>query len=82
VPKAEIVHYGGVSTKQIPARSIVSLWRSRAYLYHRHHGRLKFSLARRIVKSGMRRKATHARSQDLQTAYLEAAAIWQNTFGS
>ncbi len=82
VPKAEIVHFGGVSTKQIQARSIINLWRSRAYLYHRHHGRLKFSLARRIVNRGMRRKATRARSQDLQAAYLEAAKIWQNTFRS
>lgn len=80
VPKAEIVHYGGVSTKQIPARSIISLWRSRAHLYRRHHGRVKYSLARRLVKAGMQRKAARARSQDLRAAYLEAATIWQNSF--
>jgi GT2 family glycosyltransferase len=79
VPKAEIVHFGGVSTRQIPARSVVNLWRSRAYLYRRHHGRLKFALARRLVKAGMKRKASKASSQDLQTAYREAAAVWQNS---
>jgi GT2 family glycosyltransferase len=79
VPKAEIVHFGGLSTRQIPARSVVNLWRSRAYLYHRHHGRLKFALARRLVKAGMTRKAARAVTQDLQTAYREAAAIWQNS---
>jgi N-acetylglucosaminyl-diphospho-decaprenol L-rhamnosyltransferase len=78
VPKAEIVHFGGVSTKQIKARSIVSLWQSRAYLYRRHHGRIKYSLARRLVRAGMGRKATKARSQELRSAYLEAAAVWQN----
>jgi GT2 family glycosyltransferase len=78
VPKAEVVHFGGVSTRQIKARSIVDLWRSRAYLYRRHHGRIKYSLARRLVRAGMGRKATKARSQELRTAYLEAAAIWQN----
>jgi GT2 family glycosyltransferase len=79
VPQAEVVHFGGVSTRQIPARSIVSLWRSRAYLYHRHHGRLKLALARRLVKAGMHRKASRARNGELRAAYLEAAAIWQNT---
>ncbi|UCG23361.1 MAG: glycosyltransferase [Chloroflexota bacterium] len=79
VPKAEIVHFGGLSTRQIPARSVVNLWRSRAHLYRRHHGRLKFALARRLVKAGMNRKAAKASSQDLQTAYREAAAIWQNS---
>ena len=79
VPKAEIVHFGGVSTRQIPAQSVVNLWRSRAYLYRRHHGRLKFALARRLVNAGMKRKAARAGSQDLRTAYREAAAIWQNS---
>ena len=78
VPKAEIVHFGGVSTRQIPARSVVSLWRSRAFLYRRHHGRLKYAVARRLVKRGMIRMATKARSEDLENAYREAAAIWQN----
>jgi GT2 family glycosyltransferase len=31
VPQAEIIHYGGESTKQIPAQSIINLWRSRAH---------------------------------------------------
>jgi GT2 family glycosyltransferase len=79
VPRAEIVHYGGVSTKQIPAKSIVSLWRSRAYLYRRHHGRIKNALARRLVKAGMVRKASKARSSELEAAYREAATIWQNS---
>jgi len=77
VPGAEVVHYSGVSTRQIPARSIVDLWGSRARLYRRHHSRIKFRLARGIVKRGLRRKARMTGSQELKEAYLEASSIWQ-----
>jgi hypothetical protein len=77
VPQAEIVHYGGESTKQTPAKSIVDLWGSRAYLYKRHHGRLKYAIARLLVKKGMRRKAEKANDREIREAYLTAANIWQ-----
>ena len=46
VPAAEIIHYGGESTRQVPARSVLDLWRSRAQLYAKHHGRLRRACAR------------------------------------
>jgi N-acetylglucosaminyl-diphospho-decaprenol L-rhamnosyltransferase len=76
VPKAEIVHYAGESTKQVPAQSIVNLWRSRAQLYQRHHGRLKIRASRWLAKKGLRRKAARTRNSELRWAYEKAAAIW------
>ncbi len=77
VPRAEIVHYGGSSTKQVPAQSIINLWQSRAQLYRRHHGRMKLGLARRLVQIAMKRKAQKTSSDDLRRAYLAAAAGWR-----
>lgn len=77
VPQAEIVHYGGESTKQVPAESIVNLWGSRARLYCRYHGRLKFACARWMVRRAMQRKAKNAANRDLEKAYLRAAEIWR-----
>lgn len=75
-PAAEIVHYGGESTKQVKAISIANLWRSRAVLYQRHHGRLKFALACWLAQKGLRRKAQAARNQTVRQAYHEAADFW------
>lgn len=76
VPMAEIVHYGGESTRQIPAQSVVNLWRSRAQLYQQHHGRFKLNLARWLVAKGMRRKAAKASSPEMKHAYEEVIRIW------
>ena len=77
VPRAEIVHYGGESTSQIPARSILNLWRSRAQLYQKHHGKWRNRLARMIVRSGLARKAEQTEDEQLQSAYRESAVLWQ-----
>lgn len=77
VPKAEIVHYAGESTKQVPAESIVHLWRSRAQLYQRHHGPITFQLARWLVQLGTRYKANKAANGEVRQAYLQAAEFWQ-----
>lgn len=77
VPKAEIVHYGGGSTRQIPAQSIINLWRSRAQLYQQHHGRFKLALARKLVIMGMKKKAAKAETPELKQAYEEVIRIWQ-----
>lgn len=77
VPAAEIVHYGGESTKQVPARSIVDLWHSRAQLYQKHHDRITLALARRIARKGLRRKASRASDPRLRKAYEQAAAQWE-----
>ena len=77
VPRAEVVHYGGESTKQVPADSIVNLWRSRSFLYRRHHGRIRNALARVVVQTGMRRRAERANSREVRNAYEEAAGYWR-----
>ncbi len=81
VPAAEVVHYGGESTRQIPAQSIISLWRSRAKLYRRHHGSLVQFLARHLVKLGMRKKAAKTTDPEIKRAYLEVVRIWANESG-
>jgi GT2 family glycosyltransferase len=54
VPQAEIVHYGGESTRQVPARSVINLWRSRAQLYRQIHPPWKVTLATWMVRLGMK----------------------------
>lgn len=78
VPAAEIVHYGGESTGQIPAKSIVNLWRSRAQLYRQHVGKTRFAIARKLVIFAMHRHAAKAKDPQMQQAYKEIAHIWQN----
>ncbi len=78
VPAAEVVHLGGQSTKQVPAQSVLNLWRSRAQLYAAHHGRLRKKLATHLVRLGMRRKATQTTDPQLKQAYEEIVHIWTN----
>jgi hypothetical protein len=78
VPQAEIVHYAGESTRQVPAQSIINLWHSRMQLYRRHHKPATVTLAAKLVEMGMRHKARGAKNPDIQKAYLKAAALWQN----
>ncbi|MEO6456787.1 MAG: glycosyltransferase family 2 protein, partial [Chloroflexia bacterium] len=37
VPAARVIHLGGQSTKQMPDRMLRELWRSRLYIYEKHH---------------------------------------------
>lgn len=76
VPAAEIVHYGGSSTKQIPARSVINLWRSRYQLYKRHHKPLTVKLASHMVKFAMTKRAEAAPSHELKDAYREVLDMW------
>jgi hypothetical protein len=76
VPAAEIIHYGGESTRQIPARSVVNLWRSRALLYHKHHGRIRFLAANWLVQMGMGRKAAQTNDPKMKEAYRQVMEIW------
>ena len=77
MPTVEITHYGGESSKQAPVQSMMALWRSRAQLYHQHHGRLKAKLATRLVTIGMTRKARRETDPAYQQAYLDIIDIWQ-----
>ena len=76
VPAAEIVHDGGSSTGQVPARSVVNLWASRSQLYRRHHGPLRLAMARLLVQMGLQRKAEAAQDAALRQAYVAAADFW------
>jgi GT2 family glycosyltransferase len=55
VPAAEVVHYGGQSTGQVRAQSVINLWTARLKLYRKHYAPLKAMLARAIVRAGMNR---------------------------
>jgi GT2 family glycosyltransferase len=76
VPSAEVIHYGGESTSQVPANSIVDLWSSRAKLYRKHHGRIRYALASRLVSKAMKRKARNVSDPELSQAYNQVATIW------
>jgi N-acetylglucosaminyl-diphospho-decaprenol L-rhamnosyltransferase len=76
VPSAEVIHYGGESTRQVPADSVVNLWRSRAQLYHKHHGRFRNALAASLVSRAMSRKAARVSDPELRQAYRQVASIW------
>ena len=76
VPSAEVVHYSGESTRQIPAQSMVNLWESRARLYSKHHGRLKRAVAGWMVRSQMSRRARRAGDQQMKAAYEHIVAVW------
>lgn len=82
VPKAEIIHYGGESTRQVPAQSVVNLWKSRAQLYNQIHGRFRVNLATRLVTFGMKKKATETTDPEMKQAYEEITRIWQSTNGN
>jgi N-acetylglucosaminyl-diphospho-decaprenol L-rhamnosyltransferase len=76
VPAAEVVHYGGESTRQIPAKSVINLWRSRAQLYRQHHGRFKQGAATWLVRKAMNRRARRESNPDLKRAYEQVIDIW------
>ncbi|MFT5193449.1 MAG: N-acetylglucosaminyl-diphospho-decaprenol L-rhamnosyltransferase [Cellvibrionaceae bacterium] len=76
VPAAEIVHYGGESTRQVPARSIVNLWESRARFYQRHYGVLVNKIASYIVCKGMKLRIRNTAEPEFVQAYQEVVSIW------
>ena len=77
VPSAEIVHYGGESTRQVPATSVVNLWQSRARLYGEMYGRLKRTIARKMVQIAMRHRAKQATDPQMKQAYETIIQIWR-----
>ncbi|WP_420631104.1 glycosyltransferase [Candidatus Leptofilum sp.] len=77
VPSAEIVHYGGESTRQVPATSVINLWRSRAQLYAEMYGRFKLAVAKKMVQIGMRRRAKQTNDPQMKQAYETITQIWR-----
>lgn len=57
LPLAEVVHFGGASTKQTEARMFVELHRARARYYRQHETRTFVVLARLITKAGAVKEA-------------------------
>jgi N-acetylglucosaminyl-diphospho-decaprenol L-rhamnosyltransferase len=55
VPTAEVMHYGGQSTRQVRPQSVINLWTARLRLYRKHYRPLKRALATLILRAGMNR---------------------------
>jgi GT2 family glycosyltransferase len=76
VPAARVVHYGGQSTGQVRARSVVNLWRARLQLFHKYYPPWKLSLAKGIIRAGMRRKLRgQTLDLNLELAYQEVIRL-------
>jgi GT2 family glycosyltransferase len=76
VPAAEVVHYGGQSTRQAAADSLLRLWTSRRRLYQRYQSPAVNALLSPLVELGMRRqiRSNHRLSQRGRMAADERAA--------
>ena len=87
VPRAEIVHLVGQSTRQFRDRMFVALWRSRFLMSEKHDSRAFGWAFRRLVRLGLwsesrRARAAHHRGEitasELEgrlAAYREVAAL-------
>lgn len=49
VPEAQIVHYGGQSTRQVAAEMFIHLYRSKLQYFHKHHGRISAVVYKFII---------------------------------
>jgi len=76
-PTAEVIHHAGQSTSQVPIRSFVNLWSSRARLYARHHGTLTWRLAQAMVRVGMRRRMKEVRPE-MAEARQDVIQTWES----
>ena len=52
-PRAQVIHYGGASSRQVRGRMLVELYRSRYRYWRKHRGLLFVWAARRIVHLGL-----------------------------
>jgi len=79
VPAAEVVHYGGRSTSQVKAESLVRLWTSRRRLYLRYHTPALNAVLNPLVRLAMRLRirANHRRSRRGEMPADERAALNQ-----
>ncbi|HUS14027.1 MAG TPA: glycosyltransferase family 2 protein [Chloroflexia bacterium] len=57
VPVAQVTHLAGQSTRQMPGRMYVELWRARYRFYAKHGGPARRRAVRLLVRAGMVRKA-------------------------
>jgi len=79
VPGAEIIHYGGQSTGQVRAQSLIHLWTSRKRLHRRYHPPLFNAVLSQIVQWGLRQKIrdNHRRSQRGELSVAQRAELHQ-----
>jgi len=49
IPQAEVIHYGGQSTRQIATEMFVQLYRAKIEYFRKHHGTLQASLYKLIL---------------------------------
>jgi N-acetylglucosaminyl-diphospho-decaprenol L-rhamnosyltransferase len=71
VPSACVTHLSGQSTVQVRPQSLVNLWTSRLRLFAKHYPPWKNTVARQMIRIGMKRKIG-------QTAGLPASAERSN----
>jgi hypothetical protein len=70
-----VIHHAGRSSEQARIPSLTNLWKSRAWLYARHHVPLKRHLARLLVRVGMKRRACKA-SPEVAEACRQIVEAW------
>jgi N-acetylglucosaminyl-diphospho-decaprenol L-rhamnosyltransferase len=60
VPRAEVIHYEGQSTRQVRPAMVVALWKSRYTLFSKWYPPLYCRVARCLVRVGMRSRIRQA----------------------
>jgi hypothetical protein len=78
VPRAVVVHHTGQSTSQVPVKSFVNLWSSRARLYASHHTLLTWRLAQAMIQLGMRQRMREATPEGAE-ACRRVIQVWEST---
>ncbi len=90
IPTAEVVHYGGQSTKQVKPDAIRNLWKARLQLYDKHYSAVMRGLARVIIRAGMNRAIRQTMRDSTLTedvalavtdAYKEVIGMTRQTWG-
>lgn len=76
VPQARIVHHSGQSTTQAKSEAFVKLWVARYRLHVNYPHFAPMTLAKRIVRGGMRRKMRNA-SEKMQAACRQIMDVWK-----
>jgi GT2 family glycosyltransferase len=89
-PASEVIHLGGQSTRQLPDRMFVELWRSRLYIYDTYYtlvARLALravlvaAMIKRIVMSSVARLSGSASRQDTQKQVRKWARVLRMAVG-
>ncbi len=75
VPAAHVIHHGAKSTSQVHVEAFEKLWRARYRLHTKHPRFAPMSIARLIVKLGMRRKMKNA-SDEMRAACQRIIDVW------